>query len=82
MMKALRKVFVYILFGGLVVAFAISMGGNNSFDRYIHPTIAKVGSVEITPEQYRSAYQRSVENFSMRAGRPLTPRQAKALGLP
>jgi peptidyl-prolyl cis-trans isomerase D len=82
MMKTLRKVFVFILFGGLIVAFAVSMGGNNSFDRYTHPTVAKVGSVEITPQQYQRAYQRSLENFSMRAGRPLTTQQAKRLGLP
>jgi peptidyl-prolyl cis-trans isomerase D len=82
MMQALRKVFVFILFGGLIVAFAISMGGNFNFDRYTHATIAKVGSVEITPQQYQHAYRRSVENFSARAGRHITPQQAKALGLP
>jgi peptidyl-prolyl cis-trans isomerase D len=82
MMKTLRKVFVFVLFGGLIVAFAVSMGGNNSFERYTHPTVAKVGSVEITPPQYQRAYQRSLENFSIRAGRPLTAQQAKRLGLP
>jgi peptidyl-prolyl cis-trans isomerase D len=82
MMQALRKVFVFILFGGLIVAFAISMGGNNYFDRYTHPSIAKVGSIEITPQQYQRAYQRSLDNFSARAGRHITTQQAKMLGLP
>jgi len=82
MMQRLRKVFVFILFGGLIVAFAISMGGNNYFERYTHQTVAKVGSIEITPQEYQRAYQRNLENFSARARQHITARQAKMLGLP
>jgi peptidyl-prolyl cis-trans isomerase D len=82
MMQTLRKVFVFILFGGLIVAFAISMGGNNYFERYTHPSVAKVGSIEITPQQFNQAYQRSIENFSARARQRISTQQAKALGMP
>ncbi len=82
MMQMLRKVFVGILFAILIGAFALSMGGNNYFDRYTHPTVAKVGSIEITPQQFQQAYQRSLENLSARSGQRITPQQAKAFGLP
>lgn len=82
MMHTIRKVVVFLLFAILIVAFAISMGGNNYFDRYTHPTVAKVGSVDITPQQYDRAYQRTLENLSARAGQRITGSQAKALGLP
>ncbi len=82
MMKLLRKVFAFILFAILIGAFAISMGGNNYFDRYTHQTVAKVGSEDITPEQFRRAYQRVVENLSQRAGRRISPQEAKSFGLP
>ena len=82
MMKMLRKAFAFILFAILIGAFAISMGGNNYFDRYNQQTVAKVGSEAITPEQFRRAYQRVVENLSQRAGRRISPQEAKAYGLP
>ncbi len=83
MMKLLRKVFAFILFAILIGAFAISMGGRtNYFDRYRQQTVAKVGSEAITPEQFRRAYQRVVENLSQRAGRRISPQEAKAFGLP
>ena len=64
MMHMLRKAAAFILFAILIGAFAISMGGNNYFDRYSHQTVAKVGSEDITPEQFRRAYQRVIENLS------------------
>jgi peptidyl-prolyl cis-trans isomerase D len=82
MMQTLRKVAVGLMFTVLIAAFAISMGGNNYFDRYTHATVAKVGSIEITPQEYDRAYQRAVENLSARAGQRITPQQAQALGLP
>ncbi len=82
MMKLLRKAFAFVLFAILIGAFAISMGGNNYFDRYRQQTVAKVGSEAITPEQFRRAYQRVVENVSQRAGRRISPQEAKAFGLP
>ncbi len=82
MMHMLRKVAVAVMFAVLIGAFAISMGGNNYFDRYNHPAIAKVGSVEITPEEFERAYQRTLENLNARSGQRITASQAKTLGLP
>jgi peptidyl-prolyl cis-trans isomerase D len=82
MMKMLRKAAAFIMFAILIGAFAISMGGNNYFDRYTQQTVAKVGSAAITPEQYRRAYQRYLENISQRAGRRISSQEAKAYGLP
>ena len=82
MMHILRKAAAFIMFAILIGAFAISMGGNNYFDRYRHQTVAKVGSEDITPEQFRRAYERVVENLSQRAGRRISPQEAKAFGLP
>ncbi len=82
MMKILRKVVVFALFAILIGAFAISMGGNNYFERYRQQTVAKVGSEAITPEQFRRAYERVLENLSQRAGRRITSTEAKAFGLP
>ena len=82
MMHVLRKAAAFIMFAILIGAFAISMGGNNYFDRYSHQTVAKVGSQDITPEQFRRAYQRVIENLSQRAGRRISPQEAKSFGLP
>ena len=82
MMHMLRKAAAFIMFAILIGAFAISMGGNNYFDRYRQQTVAKVGSEAITPEQFRRSYQRVIENLSQRAGRRIPAQEAKAFGLP
>ncbi len=82
MMKFLRKAAAFVMFAILIGAFAISMGGNNYFDRFNQQTVAKVGSEAITPDQFRRSYQRVVENLSQRAGRRISPQEAKAYGLP
>ncbi len=73
---------MFLLFVILIGAFAISMGGNNYFDRYRQQTVAKVGSEGITPEQFRRAYQRVLDSLSQRAGRRISSQEAKAFGLP
>ncbi len=82
MMKFLRKAAVFVMFAVLIGAFAISMGGNNYFERYRQQAVAKVGSEAVTPEQYRRAYQRVLDNLSQRTGRRISPQEAKAFGLP
>ena len=48
MMHMLRKAAAFIMFAILIGAFAISMGGNNYFDRYTHQTVAKNGFARIS----------------------------------
>ncbi len=83
MMKMLRKAAVAVMFAILIAAFAVSMGGNyNFFDRAGRSAVAKVGSVEISQQQFQRAYQRSLDAFSLQVGHRLTPQEAQALGLP
>lgn len=83
MMQMLRKAAVAVMFGILIVAFAIQFGGNFSWEQFgQQPYVAKVGSIEVTPQQYDRVYQRSLDNLSSRAGQRISSSQAKALGLP
>ncbi len=82
MMHTLRKAAVAVMFAILIGAFAISMGGNNYFDRNAQQAVAKVGSVEVTPQQFQRTYLRTLENLSARAGRRITAQEAQTLGLP
>src|SRR5271165_4082802 len=82
MMQTLRKAAVAVMFAILIGAFAISMGGNNYFDRQLRQSVAKVGSIDISPQEFQRAYQRTAENLSARAGRRITPQEAQAIGLP
>ncbi len=82
MMHMLRKAAAFIMFAVLIGAFAISMGGNNYFDRYRKQTIASVGSVDITPDQYDRAYRRVLDGLSQRAGHRISSQEAKSFGLP
>ena len=81
-MKMLRKAAAFILFAILIGAFAVSMGGNNYFDRYRRQTIASVGSVDISPDQYDRAYRRVLDGLSQRAGRRISAQEAKSFDLP
>ncbi len=83
MMQMMRKAGAFLLFGVLIISFAIQFGGNFSFQRLGgHSYIAKVGSIEVTPQQYKNAYDRMIENISARAKQRITAAQAKAFGLP
>ncbi len=83
MMQMMRKAAVFLLFGILIVAFAIQFGGDFSFQRFSQqPYIAKVGSIEVTPQQYDRNYERALENLSARARQRISRAQARAIGLP
>ncbi|MBT3070098.1 SurA N-terminal domain-containing protein [Rhodomicrobium sp. Az07] len=81
-MHFLRKVAVFFLFAILIGAFAISMGGNYYGDRERRQSVATVGSANISPEDFRRAYQRVLENVSQQAGRRISAAEAQAFGLP
>jgi peptidyl-prolyl cis-trans isomerase D len=83
MMQFVRKTGAFLLFATLILAFAIQFGGNFSFQRLGgHSYIAKVGSIEVTQQQYKNAYDRLIENISARAKQRISQAQAKAFGLP
>jgi peptidyl-prolyl cis-trans isomerase D len=69
-----------ILLGLLIVAFAV-WGVADVFRNYGRGTLARIGSTEISVEEYRQAYQDELSSISRRMGRRLTAEQAKLLGL-
>ena len=64
----------------LVVAFAV-WGIGDVVRNVGRDTLATVGDTQITPEQFRQAYQDELTSFSRRLGRRLTAEQAKMLGI-
>jgi peptidyl-prolyl cis-trans isomerase D len=88
MMKGLRtagqtwlgKAVVAVLFGFLIVSFAI-WGINDIFRGAQRITLAKVGDAEITAEQFRSNYQAELQQLIRRTRQSITPQQARAMGL-
>ncbi len=64
----------------LVVAFAV-WGIGDVVRNVGRDSVATVGSVTITPDQVRQAYQEEMESMSRRFGRRLTPQQAQMLGV-
>jgi len=66
--------------GFLIVSFAI-WGIGDIFRGFGRSTVAKVGSVEIGMEQFRQTYNDRLQQLSRRLGKPITPDQARALGL-
>jgi peptidyl-prolyl cis-trans isomerase D len=64
----------------LVASFAI-WGIGDIFRGFGLSTVAKIGSTEITIDQFRVIYNERLQQLSRQVGRPLTPDQASALGL-
>src|SRR3954453_14773335 len=88
MMKGLRtagqtwlgKTIVAVLFGFLIVSFAI-WGINDIFRGAQRTVVATVGDVEIPGESFRNAYQSELQQLIRRTRQSITPQQARALGL-
>ena len=67
--------------GFLVISFGI-WGIGDIFRGFGRSWLAKVGGTEIGMEQFRQAYNDRLQELGRRLGRPITPEQAQALGLP
>lgn len=84
MLEALRKGasgwVAKILFGLLVVSFAF-WGIGDVFRGFGTNTLATVGGVNLTPQQYDQLFQRELQATSERMKRQLTPLQGRALGV-
>lgn len=74
------KVLVAVLFGFLIISFAI-WGIGDIFRGSVRTQVATVGNVDISAETFRNAYQIEYQNLIRRAGRSITPAQARAFGL-
>lgn len=69
-----------VLFGLLVFSFAI-WGVGDMFTNIGRGSIAKIGSTEITAEEFQRSFQNELDRFSRDAKQRLTPEQGRALGI-
>ena len=69
-----------IVMGGLVVSFAI-WGIGDIFRGFGLNSALKIGKTEISTEQFRQFYNDRLQELSRQARRPISPDQARALGL-
>ena len=74
------KTLMSLVMGALVVAFAI-WGIGDIFRGYGNNDVATVGSAEISIEQFREYYNDRLRRISRQIGKPVSPDQARALGL-
>ncbi len=66
--------------GLLIVSFAI-WGIGDIFRGFGRSSLVKIGKTEISIEQFRVFYNERLQRFSRQIGRPVSPDQARALGL-
>jgi peptidyl-prolyl cis-trans isomerase D len=76
----LGRIVLGILLGAIAVSFAI-WGIGDIFKGFGRSTVAKVGSTEITVEQFRQIYNDRLQQLGRQIGRPITGEQARALQL-
>jgi peptidyl-prolyl cis-trans isomerase D len=76
----LGKLVMAGLFGFLALSFAV-WGIGDIFRGFGRSSLAKVGSTEISIEQFRHAYNDHLQQLGRRLGRAITADQARALGL-
>ena len=74
------KTIMATIMGVLVISFAI-WGVGDIFRGFGRNAVAKVGDTEISIEQFRQYYTDRLQQFGRQMGRPVTPDQARALGL-
>jgi peptidyl-prolyl cis-trans isomerase D len=74
------RIIITILFGFLIFSFAI-WGIGDMIRGVGRNTVAKVGSVEITPDAVRNAYQAELQRLSRQYRQTITPERARAMGL-
>src|SRR5437588_122397 len=69
-----------VILGLIAISFAI-WGIGDIFRGFGRSTVAKVGSTEISVDQFRQIYNDRLQQLSRELGRPVTPDQARALRL-
>ena len=68
-----------VVMGVLIVSFGL-WGIADIFKGFGQSTLAKVGSTEISTEQFRQIYNDKLQQIGRQFGRPLTQEQARAFG--
>ena len=76
----LGKAVMAVVMGGLIISFAI-WGIGDIFRGFGLNSAIKIGKTEISIEQFRQYYTDRLQQISRQAGRPITPDQARTLGI-
>ena len=76
----LGRIVMGVVMGLLAATFAV-WGINDIFKGFGRSNLAKIGGTEIPIEQFRRAYQEQLQQLSQQAGQPISPEQARAIGL-
>ena len=76
----LGKAVMAAVMGVLVISFAI-WGIGDIFRGFGQNAVAEIGGTEISIEQFRQYYNDRLQQVIRQAGRPISPDQARALGL-
>jgi peptidyl-prolyl cis-trans isomerase D len=74
------KAIIAVLFGFLIVSFAI-WGIGDIFRGAVRTDVASVGSVGVSADAYRSAYQSEVQRLARQTRQSISPERARALGI-
>jgi peptidyl-prolyl cis-trans isomerase D len=76
----LGKAIMAVVMGVLIVSFGI-WGIADIFKGFGQSTLARIGHVEISTEQFRQIYTERLQQIGRQFGRPMTMDQARAFGL-
>ena len=76
----LGKTVMSVLFGVLIVSFGV-WGIADIFKGFGQSSLAKIGSTEISTEQFRNLFTDKLQQIGRRFGRPITTEQARQFGL-
>jgi peptidyl-prolyl cis-trans isomerase D len=76
----LGKAIMSVVMGVLILSFAV-WGIADIFKGFGQSTLAKIGSTEISTDQFRQLYTEKLQQLGRQFGRPLTMDQARAFGL-
>jgi peptidyl-prolyl cis-trans isomerase D len=76
----LGKTIMAVVMGFLIISFGI-WGIADIFRGFGQSTLAKVGHIEISTEQFRQLYTDKLQQIGRQFGRPLTMEQARAFGI-
>jgi peptidyl-prolyl cis-trans isomerase D len=74
------KAIVAVLFGFLIVSFAI-WGIGDIFRGAVRTDVANVGSIGVSADAYRNAYQNEVQRLARQTRQSISPERARALGI-
>ncbi len=77
----LGRIVTGVILGLIAISFAV-WGVGDIFRGFGRSTLAKIGSTEITVEQFRNTYNERLQQLTRQLGRPISTDQAIALGLP